>query len=77
MPIVNPNQQGCGFGSGIWLALGVAFYLMAVLKVICSNSVWFTQQNISSHRMSLDYLDLVALGTVAACQWRWITTIVF
>ena len=30
--IVNPNQPGCGFGSGNLAGVGVAFYLMAALR---------------------------------------------
>lgn len=30
--IINPNQPGCGFGSGNLAGVGVAFYLMAALR---------------------------------------------
>ena len=62
--IVNPNQQGCGFGSGNLAGVGVAFYLMAALKSHLLQLGWFTQQNITAPNVA-DYLDLVALGTVA------------
>lgn len=56
--VVNPNQLGCEFGSKWLVGVGVAFYVMGRL---------------AKHRRSLgkssanvaQYLDLVALGTVA------------
>lgn len=56
--VVNPNQLGCHFGSKWLVGVGVAFYVMGRL---------------AKHRKSLgkpsanvaQYLDLVALGTVA------------
>lgn len=56
--VVNPNQLGCQFGSRYLVGVGVAFYVMGRL---------------AKHRRQLgkmsasvaQYLDLVALGTVA------------
>ncbi len=62
--IVNPNQPGCQFGSGNLAGVGVAFYLMAALKSHLQQQSWFAQQNIVAPNVA-DYLDLVALGTVA------------
>ena len=62
--IVNPNQQGCQFGSGNLAGVGVAFYLMAALKSHLQQLGWFSTQNIVAPNVA-DYLDLVALGTVA------------
>jgi len=62
--IVNPNQLGCQFGSGNLAGVGVAFYLMAALKSHLQDKGWFTQKSITPPNVA-DYLDLVALGTVA------------
>lgn len=62
--IVNPNQPGCQFASGNLAGVGVAFYLMAALKSHLQQRNWFAQQNIVAPNVA-DYLDLVALGTVA------------
>ncbi len=62
--IVNPNQPGCGFGSGNLAGVGVAFYLMAALRSRLQSEGWFARQGLSAPNVA-DYLDLVALGTVA------------
>lgn len=62
--IVNPNQPGCQFDSGNLAGVGVAFYLMAALKSHLQQLGWFAQRNIAAPNVA-DYLDLVALGTVA------------
>lgn len=62
--IVNPNQAGCGFGSGNLAGVGVAFYLMAALKSHLQQQGWFAEQRLAVPNVA-DYLDLVALGTVA------------
>lgn len=56
--IINPNQPGCQFESKALAGVGVAFYLMAA---------WMSRrrsQGLSAINMT-QYLDLVALGTVA------------
>ena len=62
--IINPNQPGCGFGSGNLAGVGVAFYLMAALRARLQQDGWFQQQGLAVPNVA-DYLDLVALGTVA------------
>lgn len=62
--IVNPNQLGCQFGSGNLAGVGVAFYLMAALKSHLQAIHWFADKKIVPPNVA-DYLDLVALGTVA------------
>ncbi len=56
--VVNPNQLGCTFGSKALVGVGVAFYVMGAL------AKHRRQQGKSTTQVS-EYLDLVALGTVA------------
>jgi single-stranded-DNA-specific exonuclease len=58
--IVNPNQPGCRFGGKKLAGVGVAFYLMAALRARLAAVAPARELP----RMS-DYLDLVAIGTVA------------
>lgn len=62
--IVNPNQQHCGFPSKHLAGVGVIFYVMTSLRAALRQEGWFRQQNIPEPNMA-DYLDLVAIGTVA------------
>lgn len=62
--ILNPNQHGCSFPSKALAGVGVVFYLMLALRTALRAAGWFTQQQLAEPRMA-DYLDLVALGTVA------------
>ncbi|MDP5292131.1 single-stranded-DNA-specific exonuclease RecJ [Oceanimonas sp. CHS3-5] len=62
--IVNPNQHGCEFPSKNLAGVGVAFYLLLALRSALNEQGWFEQQGIRPPNMA-DYLDLVALGTVA------------
>ncbi len=62
--IVNPNQPGCEFPSKCLAGVGVIFYLMTALRTHLKEQGWFEQQGIDSPNMA-NYLDLVALGTVA------------
>ncbi|WP_375057007.1 single-stranded-DNA-specific exonuclease RecJ [Zobellella sp. DQSA1] len=62
--IVNPNQRGCDFPSKNLAGVGVAFYLLLALRSTLSQHGWFERQGITAPNMA-DYLDLVALGTVA------------
>lgn len=62
--IVNPNQPGCGFSSKNLAGVGVAFYLMTALRTRLKVLDWFAQQGLQEPNMA-DYLDIVALGTVA------------
>ncbi len=56
--VVNPNQPSCPFASKALAGVGVAFYVLAALATQRSN------QGKPSVKVS-QYLDLVALGTVA------------
>ncbi len=58
--IVNPNLEGSEFGSGNLAGVGVAFYLMAALGRRLEND-----GQDKAARLPAEYLDLVALGTVA------------
>ena len=60
--IVNPNQPGCSFPGKSLAGVGVAFYLLSVLRSRLREDGWFQSRpeiNLAEH------LDLVALGTVA------------
>lgn len=62
--IVNPNQPGCLFESKNLAGVGVIFYLMSALRSELRRQQWFDSKGIAEPNMA-DYLDLVALGTVA------------
>lgn len=62
--IVNPNQPGCGFAGKNSAGVGVIFYVMVALRTRLRESGWFDEQGLTEPNMA-DYLDLVALGTVA------------
>lgn len=62
--IVNPNQPGCEFPSKALAGVGVIFYVMTALRTALRECGWFAQQGIAEPNMG-DFLDLVALGTVA------------
>lgn len=62
--IVNPNQNQCEFPSKNLAGVGVAFYLMSALRSHLRESGWFAEQQLQEPNMA-DWLDLVALGTVA------------
>lgn len=62
--IVNPNQPDCGFPSKNLAGVGVIFYLMSALRSALRETGWFAARGIAEPNMG-DYLDLVALGTVA------------
>lgn len=60
--IVNPNLKECQFPSSALAGVGVAFYLMLALRSYLRQVNWFSQRiepNLA------EFLDLVALGTVA------------
>ncbi|MFT7133597.1 MAG: single-stranded-DNA-specific exonuclease [Cyclobacteriaceae bacterium] len=61
--IVNPNQPGCLFASKSLAGCGVAFYLLSMLRQVLRQRDWFTTQRPAPNLA--DYLDLVALGTIA------------
>jgi single-stranded-DNA-specific exonuclease len=62
--IVNPNQAGCDFPSKSLAGVGVSFYLLSALRSALRERSWFQQQQIKEPVLA-DYLDLVALGTIA------------
>lgn len=62
--IVNPNQAGCRFVSKSIAGVGVVFYLMLALRRQLSTNNWFQEQGTTEPNMA-QFLDLVALGTVA------------
>ncbi|WP_250463041.1 single-stranded-DNA-specific exonuclease RecJ [Microbulbifer litoralis] len=62
--IVNPNQPDCNFPSKNLAGVGVIFYLLSRLRSALQESGWFEQSGIAAPNMA-EYLDLVALGTVA------------
>ncbi|HZP92316.1 MAG TPA: single-stranded-DNA-specific exonuclease RecJ [Burkholderiales bacterium] len=60
--IVNPNQPGCGFRSKHLAGVGVMFYLLLALRAELRARGAFRDR---PEPNLADYLDLVALGTVA------------
>lgn len=62
--IINPNLADCAFLSKSLAGVGVTFYLMTALRAELEKQGWFTTQGLARPNM-VDYLDLVALGTVA------------
>lgn len=62
--IVNPNQPGDNFPSKHLAGVGVIFYVMVALRARLRERQWFQAQNLPEPNMA-EYLDLVALGTVA------------
>jgi single-stranded-DNA-specific exonuclease len=62
--IVNPNAPGCSFPSKALAGVGVIFYVMLGLRAALREAGWFSSNALREPNMA-DYLDLVALGTVA------------
>lgn len=62
--IVNPNAPGNGFPSKAAAGVGVIFYVMLGLRAHLRTEGWFEQQGMAEPNMA-EFLDLVALGTVA------------
>lgn len=62
--IVNPNQPDCKFPSKNLAGVGVIFYLLSSLRTRLMHAGWFAEKNLPEVSLA-DYLDLVALGTVA------------
>ena len=62
--IVNPNQPGDRFASKHLAGVGVIFYVMVALRARLREQHWFEQNRLVEPNMA-EYLDLVALGTVA------------
>src|SRR5690554_254939 len=62
--IDNPCQPGCEFPSKNLAGVGVIFYVLNALRRERSQIGWFAESGIKEPNMA-QYLDLVALGTVA------------
>ena len=62
--IVNPNQDADKFASKNLCGVGVIFYVMMALRARLREQNWFTNQSIPETNLA-NFLDLVALGTVA------------
>lgn len=62
--IVNPNQAGDCFPSKSIAGVGVIFYVMLALRRQLSSTGWFQSKLLPEPNMA-QFLDLVALGTVA------------
>ncbi len=62
--IVNPNLSHDLFPSKNLAGVGVIFYVMLALRRVLREANWFIEKQIPEPNMS-EFLDLVALGTVA------------
>ena len=62
--IVNPNLEGDRFASKNLAGVGVIFYVMLAVRAQLRSIGWFAQSGLAEPNMS-QFLDLVALGTVA------------
>ncbi len=62
--LVNPNLPGCTFASKALAGVGVAYYVMASLRAVLKNRGYFERTGITEPNLA-EWLDLVALGTVA------------
>lgn len=62
--IVNPNQPHCDFASKNLAGVGVIFYVMNSLRAHLRELGWFDRNGLRDPNMA-QFLDLVALGTVA------------
>lgn len=62
--IVNPNQPDCSFPSKMLAGVGVIFYVMLAVRALLRQQNWFEDKKITEPNLA-EFLDLVALGTVA------------
>lgn len=62
--IVNPNNHGDVFASKCLAGVGVIFYVMMALRSRLREAGWFQQAGVVEPNLA-EYLDLVAVGTVA------------
>ncbi|PWK54448.1 single-stranded-DNA-specific exonuclease RecJ [Pleionea mediterranea] len=62
--IVNPNLRGDQFPSKALAGVGVAFYILIALRAELRAKDYFNRMNITEPNLA-EWLDLVALGTVA------------
>ncbi len=63
--IVNPNQPGCPFPSKNLAGVGVLFYVLIALRALLREKNYFTPPGHIPEPNLGNWLDLVALGTVA------------
>ncbi|MCP4576650.1 MAG: single-stranded-DNA-specific exonuclease RecJ, partial [Deltaproteobacteria bacterium] len=61
-PVINPHQPGCSFPFKGLSGVGLAFFLAVGLRAALRRKGWFKSRSEPDLR---DYLDLVALGTMA------------
>ncbi|MBQ3682898.1 MAG: single-stranded-DNA-specific exonuclease RecJ [Succinimonas sp.] len=62
--VVDPKRPDCPFRSKNIAGVGVIFYVLSKTRSFLREQEWFQKKGIPEPRMQ-DYLDLVALGTVA------------
>lgn len=62
--IVNPNVPGCAFPSKAIAGVGVIYYVLSQTRALLRASGWFDERTRPEPALA-DWLDLVALGTVA------------
>ncbi len=62
--ILNPNQKDCQFESKNLAGVGVMFYLLIMVRRNLIENGWFEASGLKPPNLA-NYLDLVALGTVA------------
>ena len=62
--IVNPNRGDCGFSSKSMAGVGVAYYLLSWVRHTLRQRQWFNSSQRPEPNLG-QFLDLVALGTVA------------
>ncbi len=62
--IVNPNAPGCSFPSKALAGVGVIYYVLAQVRSRLRAAQWFNQESLPEPVLA-NWLDLVALGTVA------------
>ena len=62
--VVNPNLKDAKFASGNLAGVGVAYYVLSQVRRVLREQDWFVSKGIAEPNLA-QYLDLVALGTVA------------
>ena len=62
--VVNPNAPGCEFASKALAGVGVVYYVLSRVRALLAEDRFFARRGIASPRLA-NWLDLVALGTVA------------
>ncbi len=62
--LINPNMPGSSFPSPNIAGVGVIFFVLAAVRAELAARGWFEQQALPQPKLA-DYLDLVAVGTVA------------